>query len=97
MAQAGQKIAWITLKPQTGRTHQLRVHCAALGVPIIGDRKYGGMASIIDGLPFTSMMLHARAIELPHPVGGRLAIEAPLHDGMRSAWQYLGFETESVT
>ena len=95
-AQAGQKIAWITLKPQTGRTHQLRVHCAALGVPIIGDRKYGGTASVINGLPSGSMMLHARAIELPHPVGGRLEIEAPLHDGMRSAWQFLGFEPETV-
>ena len=97
MAHAGQKIAWITLKPQTGRTHQLRVHCAALGVPIIGDRKYGGTASIIDGLPSASMMLHARAIELPHPVGGYLKIEAPLHDGMHSVWKYLGFETDTAT
>ena len=96
VAQAGRKVAWIALRPRTGRTHQLRVHCAALGVPIIGDRKYGGTASIIDGLPSGSMMLHARAIELPHPVGGRLKIEAPLHDGMRSAWQFLGFEPETV-
>ena len=92
VAQAGRRLAWLVLRPRTGRTHQLRVHCAALGVPIIGDRKYGGAASVIDGLPSGDMMLHARAIELPHPAGGKLEIEAPLHDGMRTAWRFFGFE-----
>ena len=96
VAQAGRKIAWIALRPRTGRTHQIRVHCAALGVPIIGDRKYGGTASVIDGLPSGGMMLHARAIEFPHPAGGRLEIEAPLHDGMRLAWRFFGFEPATV-
>lgn len=96
VAQAGRKIAWLALRPRTGRTHQLRVHCAALGVPIVGDRKYGGAASIIDGLPSGGLMLHARAIELPHPGGGRLEIEAPLHDGMRAAWRFFGFEPATV-
>ncbi len=96
VAQAGRKIAWIALRPRTGRTHQIRVHCAALGVPIIGDRKYGGTASVIDGLPSGGMMLHARAIELPHPAGGRLELEAPLHDSMRLAWRFFGFEPATV-
>ena len=74
----------------------IRVHCAALGVPIVGDRKYGGAAAVIDGLPSGGLMLHARAIELPHPAGGRLEIEAPLHDGMRSAWRFFGFEPATV-
>lgn len=92
VAQAGRKVAWLALRPRTGRTHQLRVHCAALGVPIIGDRKYGGAAATIDGLPEAGLMLHARAIELPHPAGGRFEIDAPLHAGMRSAWRFFGFE-----
>ena len=96
VAQAGRKVAWLALRPRTGRTHQLRVHCVALGVPIIGDQKYGGAASVIDGLPSGGMMLHARAIELPHPAGGKLEIEAPLHDGMRTAWRFFGFEPAMV-
>ncbi len=92
VANAGRRIAWIALRPRTGRTHQLRVHCAALGTPIIGDRKYGGRAATPDGLPPGGLMLHARAIELPHPAGGRLEVEAPLHDGLRSAWRFFGFD-----
>lgn len=92
VAKAGTKIAWLVLSPRTGRTHQLRVHCASLATPIIGDRKYGGPAASIDGFPESGLMLHARAIKLPHPAGGTLEFEAPLHDGMRSAWRFFGFE-----
>ncbi len=96
VANAGRKIAWLALGPRTGRTHQLRVHCAALGTPIIGDRKYGGRAAVPDGLP-PGLMLHARAIALPHPAGGRLEVAAPLHDAMRSAWRFFGFDPDLVT
>jgi len=92
VANAGRRIAWLVLRPRTGRTHQLRVHCAALGTPIMGDRKYGGAASSIDGMPDFGLILHARAISLPHPAGGRLDIQAPLHDGMAAAWRFLGFD-----
>jgi RluA family pseudouridine synthase len=50
--------AWLELSPRTGRTHQLRVHCAALGCPVVGDRAYGST----DGGP---LLLHARAVTLP--------------------------------
>ncbi len=60
--------------PLTGRTHQLRVHCAeALKTPIAGDFKYGGETSLIGGLPGGDKLhLHARSLELPHPATGRM-------------------------
>lgn len=92
VANAGRRVAWLALRPLTGRTHQLRVHCAALETPIIGDRKYGGDRAFIEGMPRTGLMLHARAIELPHPAGGILRIEAPLHKEMNDMWRFLGFD-----
>lgn len=95
---AGQRFAWMALYPQTGRTHQLRVHMAEIGSPIIGDGKYGGE----DAMPVESdagsnalssrLHLHARALSIPHPGGGQLNIIAPLRDHMRDSWKYLGFE-----
>ena len=91
IARAGRIASWLGLCPETGRTHQLRVHCVALGAPILGDLKYGGEASQIAGAP-PGLMLHAREISLPHPDGGRLAITAPPGDPMRAAFAWLGFE-----
>ena len=94
---AGQKLAWLELSPVTGRTHQLRVHCVALGAPIVGDRKYeepdqnGAFGAIVEGLP-DRLHLHARALDLPHPAGGRLAVEAGLPAHMRETFKTLGFE-----
>jgi 23S rRNA pseudouridine1911/1915/1917 synthase len=64
--------------PETGRTHQLRVHLAHLGAPILGDPKYGGPRMVgTVGVP--RVMLHALRLELAHPVGGApLVFEAPL-------------------
>ena len=74
---AGQGAALVELKPQTGRMHQLRVHLTAIGRPIAGDARYGG-ALMLAGQPVPRLMLHAAALEFPHPDGGRRRIEAPL-------------------
>jgi tRNA pseudouridine32 synthase/23S rRNA pseudouridine746 synthase len=68
--------ALVELSPETGRMHQLRVHLASLGRPISGDVRYGG-ALTLAGRPVPRLMLHAAALEFPHPEGGRRRIEAP--------------------
>ncbi|WP_372624046.1 RluA family pseudouridine synthase [Falsiroseomonas sp.] len=89
---ARRRAAWLELKPITGRTHQLRVHCAeALGCPILGDGKYGGAAAHMDGLP-GQLHLHARALRLPHPGGGVLEVAAPLPAHMKETFAFFGFE-----
>jgi RluA family pseudouridine synthase len=67
--------ALLELSPETGRMHQLRVHLASIGRPIAGDPRYGG-ALMVGGHPASRLMLHARALEFPHPGGGRKRLEA---------------------
>ncbi|HKS88552.1 MAG TPA: RluA family pseudouridine synthase [Stellaceae bacterium] len=89
---AGSRASWLALLPLTGRTHQLRAHCAALGTPILGDGKYGGQAAQLPGGAAAHRLhLHARSLALPHPAGGRLAVTAPLPPHMRRLWQFFGF------
>lgn len=93
VAHAGDRIAWLALEPVTGRTHQLRVHCAALGTPILGDGKYGGAESRPTGMPAPRQLhLHARAIALPRAKGGPLIVTAKLPPHMRETWKFFGFE-----
>jgi 23S rRNA pseudouridine955/2504/2580 synthase len=93
---AAQKLAWLELKPLTGRTHQLRVHCVAIRAPILGDVKYAepdqnnAFAATVEGLP-KELHLHARRLELRHPAGGRLVVEADLPPHMKATFQMLGF------
>jgi 23S rRNA pseudouridine955/2504/2580 synthase len=89
---AGERASWLALLPVTGRTHQLRAHCAAIGVPILGDVKYGGSASQLGG-SFTArrLHLHARELSIPHPAGGVLNLSAPLPPDMRQSWEFFGF------
>jgi 23S rRNA pseudouridine955/2504/2580 synthase len=87
---AGRRAAWLELSPLTGRTHQLRAHCAALGCPILGDGRYAGADAQIAGLDHR-LHLHARAIELPHPAGGTLRVAAPLPPHMVGTFTTLGF------
>ena len=72
----GEGAALVELSPETGRMHQLRVHLASLGRPICGDVRYGG-ALTLAGRPVPRLMLHAAALEFPHPEGGRRRVEAP--------------------
>jgi 23S rRNA pseudouridine955/2504/2580 synthase len=92
--QAGQTLSWLEMEPHTGRTHQLRVHAAHIGCPIIGDPKYfeadtnwefpGGIQN--------RLHLHARRIVIPHPDGGRIDVTAPMPPHMRQSWNLLGFD-----
>jgi len=94
---AADRAAWLELQPLTGRTHQLRAHCAAIGHPILGDGKYGGREAFLDGGGLSKRLhLHARSIRLPHPDGGLLEIEAPLPSDLEKSWHFLGFEPGEV-
>ncbi len=87
----GNRLAWLELTPKTGRTHQLRVHCAeGLKTPILGDGKYGGK----DAFPLgrTPLHLHARALTLPLPHGESMTFEAPLPKELQETFTELGFE-----
>ena len=96
--QAAQTLSWLEMEPHTGRTHQLRVHAAHIGCPIIGDPKYfeadqnwdfpGGMQN--------RLHLHARRIIIPHPDRGVIDVTAPLPPHMRQSWNLLGFEEASA-
>jgi tRNA pseudouridine32 synthase/23S rRNA pseudouridine746 synthase len=71
----GSSAALLELYPHTGRMHQLRVHLASIGRPIAGDARYGG-ALMLAGEEVPRLMLHALALEFPHPDGGFKRIEA---------------------
>ena len=96
--QAAQRLSWLEMEPHTGRTHQLRVHAAHIGCPIIGDPKYfeadqnwefpGGIQN--------RLHLHARRIVIPHPDGGVIDVTAPLPPHMRQSWNLLGFDEASA-
>jgi tRNA pseudouridine32 synthase/23S rRNA pseudouridine746 synthase len=67
----------LSVDPQTGRMHQIRVHLSIEGRPILGDPYYGG-AGTLKGEPVPRLMLHAARLEIPHPTaGGRIVINAP--------------------
>lgn len=91
---AGSKVALLELEPLTGRTHQLRVHCAELGTPILGDGKYGGAQAILPIGEFArTMHLHARRLEIPSKSGKPIVIEAPLPRHMRDTLTFFGLDS----
>jgi len=96
MGTAAQHYAWVALRPVTGRTHQLRAHLAHIGTPIVGDIKYGGLAAKGLGELEDRLHLHARAIDIAHPDGGRLRAAAPLPPHMKHAWKLFGFDADSL-
>jgi 23S rRNA pseudouridine955/2504/2580 synthase len=89
---AGREAAWLELSPLTGRTHQLRAHCAAIGTPILGDGKYGGAKAFLPGRELARRLhLHARSLALPRPDGRIITITAPLPAHMAASWRFFGF------
>ena len=89
---AGNRAAWVELQPLTGRTHQLRVHMAAIGHPIIGDGKYGGAEAFLSGTISRKMHLHARRMKVDHPDGGVVDVVAELPTHFAETLRILGFE-----
>lgn len=89
---AGQTVSFLSLKPVTGRQHQLRAHMAILGHPILGDEKYPSGKELPDGIE-RKLHLHARRISFPHPSGeGVVDVTAPLPEHMQKAFALFGFE-----
>ncbi|MEO0872321.1 MAG: RluA family pseudouridine synthase, partial [Pseudomonadota bacterium] len=97
---ASDKAAWVELEPLTGRTHQLRVHMAAIGHPIVGDGKYGGRDAFLTGAISRKMHLHARRLIISEPsnqaakgtAGGKLDVTAELPSHFAASMEALGFE-----
>ncbi len=89
---AGTTTAWVELIPYTGRTHQLRVHLAAIGHPIVGDGKYGGQAAFLTGNISRKMHLHSRRIRIDHPDGGQIDVQAELPTHFAESLKQLGFD-----
>ena len=92
---SAQKLAWVSLKPVTGRTHQLRAHTAHVGHPIVGDPKYFNIENWeFPGGIQDRLHLLARRIVVPHPRGGTIDVSAPLPPHMQQSWNLLGLDAE---
>jgi 23S rRNA pseudouridine1911/1915/1917 synthase len=91
---SGPSAALVEARPETGRTHQIRVHLAHLGAPLLGDPRYGG-ARRVGELSIPRVMLHAARLELVHPsTGARIAFEAPVPQDLRDVAAALGIGVE---
>jgi len=90
---SGPLLAWLSLKPVTGRTHQLRAHMAHIGHPIVGDPKYFARENWqLPGGMQNRLHLLARRIAVPHPRGGIVDVTAPLPPHMLQSWNLLGLD-----
>ena len=97
---ASDRASWVELEPLTGRTHQLRVHMAAIGHPIVGDGKYGGSDAFLTGAISRKMHLHARRLIISEPAnqaakgtaGGKRDVTAALPEHFAASMEALGFE-----
>ncbi|MEH6756105.1 MAG: RluA family pseudouridine synthase [Parasphingorhabdus sp.] len=91
---AGNRACWVELQPYTGRTHQLRVHMAAIGHPILGDGKYGGKEAFLTGSISRKMHLHARRLKIEHPDGHNLDVKAELPKHFAETIENLGLDLD---
>jgi 23S rRNA pseudouridine955/2504/2580 synthase len=92
---AAHKLAWLSLKPVTGRTHQLRVQLAHIEHPIVGDPKYFNIENWeLPGGIQNRLHLLARRIAVPHPRGGAIDVTAPIPPHMQQSWNLLGFDAK---
>jgi 23S rRNA pseudouridine955/2504/2580 synthase len=90
---SAQQLAWLSLKPVTGRTHQLRAHLAHIGHPILGDPKYFNKENwALPGGIQNRLHLMARRIAVPHPRGGVIDVTAPLPPHMVQSFNLLGLD-----
>jgi 23S rRNA pseudouridine955/2504/2580 synthase len=89
---AGNRAAWLEMQPLTGRTHQLRVHAAAIGHPIVGDAKYGGKEAFLTGGISRKLHLHARRLVIDLPDGKTLDIKAEPAPHFAESLETLGFD-----
>lgn len=92
---AARDAALLELAPETGRMHQIRAHLAAIGRPIAGDGKYGGLFRL-GAVEIPGLMLHAAALDLPHPAGGRRVFRAPAPENFIKTARSLALETASA-
>ena len=93
---AAQKLSWLSMKPVTGRTHQLRAHAAHIGHPIVGDPKYFDIENWeLPGGIQNRLHLLARRIVIPHPRSGKpVDVTAPLPQHMQQSWNLLGLDAK---
>lgn len=92
LEEAGHGVAFLAMRPVTGRTHQLRVHAAAVECPIIGDGKYGGSRAQLPGVS-PKLHLFCRSMTFPHPKTGRaMTLNAPLSGHMLETWKFFSFD-----
>lgn len=91
-------VSWVALEPETGRTHQLRIHTANMGNPILGDPKYffADTNWIFPGGIQNKLHLHARRLYFSNIFGQKLEIEAPLPDHMKQTFNLFGFDEASA-
>jgi 23S rRNA pseudouridine955/2504/2580 synthase len=92
---SGPLLSWISLKPVTGRTHQLRAHMDHINHPIVGDPKYFARENWeLPGGMQNKLHLLARRIAVPHPRGGAIDVTAPLPPHMQQSWNLLGLDAK---
>lgn len=97
MDEAGHDVAFLAMRPVTGRTHQLRVHAAAIECPIIGDGKYGGDKARLAGVS-PKLHLFCRSMSFPHPKTRKImTLMAPLTGHMQDTWRFFAFDDGAVS